>query len=64
MNLIELGLWRIREKNNIDAGLLVPVYCFYLDLTYRDSDGDDSRDTDILIINAVDGTVIDPYNGY
>ncbi|MBR6040342.1 MAG: membrane lipoprotein lipid attachment site-containing protein [Clostridia bacterium] len=61
---IELGLWRIREKNNIDAGLLVPVYCFYLDLTYRDSDGDDSRDTDILIINAVDGTVIDPYNGY
>lgn len=61
---IELGLWRIREKNNIDAGLLVPVWCFYMDLTYRDSDGEDSHDTDILIINAVDGTVIDPYNGY
>jgi hypothetical protein len=61
---IELGLWRIREKNNIDAGLLVPAWCFYMDLTYRDSDGDDSHDTDILIINAVDGTLIDPYNGY
>lgn len=61
---IELGLWRIRERNNIDAGLLVPAYCFYMDLTYWDSDGDDSHETDILIINAVDGTVIDPYNGY
>ncbi len=61
---IELGLWRIREKNNIDAGLLVPVYCFYMDLTYRNSDGDVSHDTDILVINAVDGTIIDTYNGY
>lgn len=64
---IDLGLWRIREKNTIESGLLVPVYCFYMDLVYeRESDGKTTqvKATDALIVNAVDGTVIDPWNGY
>ncbi|MBQ6078456.1 MAG: hypothetical protein IKI52_06045 [Clostridia bacterium] len=60
---IDLGLWRIREKNTVETGLLVPAYCFYLDIRYEQDFGDDNF-TDILIINAVDGTVIDPWNGY
>ena len=60
---IDLGLWRIREKNTVETGLLVPVYCFYMDIRYEQDFGDSSS-ADILIINAVDGTVIDPWNGY
>ncbi len=61
---IDLGLWRIREKNTIETGLLVPVYCFYMDISYEHESYGTERDTDILIINAVNGTVIDPWNGY
>ncbi len=64
---INLGLWRIREKNTIETGLLVPVYSFYMDLIIeREYDGRawTERTTDALLINAVDGTVIDPWNGY
>jgi hypothetical protein len=64
---INLGLWRIREKNSIETGLLVPVYCFYMDLaSEHEYDGRawTERSTDALLINAVDGTVIDPWNGY
>lgn len=59
---IDLCLWRIREKNTVETGLLVPVYCFYLDIHYEREYNRDMHD--ILIVNAVDGTVIDPYNGY
>lgn len=64
---IDLGLWRIREKNTIETGLLVPVYCYYMDLLYeREYEGRawNERATDTLIVNAVNGTVIDPWNGY
>lgn len=64
---IDLGLWRIREKNTVETGLLVPVYCFYMEIRYQGEDEDEissQRTTDTLIINAVDGTVIDPWNGY
>lgn len=64
---INLGLWRIREKNTIETGLLVPAYCFYMDLvSEHEYDGRawTERTTDALLINAVDGTVIDPWNGY
>ncbi|MBR4906692.1 MAG: hypothetical protein IKZ44_07520 [Clostridia bacterium] len=60
---IDLGLWRIREKNTVETGLLVPAYCFYMDLLYEQDFGNQNT-TDILIVNAVDGTVIDPWNGY
>ena len=64
---VDLGLWRIREKNTIETGLLVPVYCFSMDLLWeKEYDGRTStvRAADALIVNAVDGTVIDPWNGY
>ena len=60
---IDLCLWRIREKNTVETGLLVPVYCFYMALLYEQDFGN-QKTTDILIVNAVDGTVIDPRNGY
>ena len=60
---VDLGLWRIREKNTIETGLLVPVYCFYMDLWYEQDFGNE-KTSDVLIVNAVDGTVIDPWNGY
>ncbi|MBR4907236.1 MAG: hypothetical protein IKZ44_10360 [Clostridia bacterium] len=59
---IDLCLWRIREKNTVETGLLVPVYCLYMDIRYEQEYN--RNEEDILIINAVDGTVIDPYNGY
>lgn len=64
---IDLGLWRIREKNTVETGMLVPVYCFYMDIRYEKEYGNETwteKTTDTLIINAVDGTVIDPWNGY
>ena len=64
---IDLGLWRIREKNTVETGLLVPAYCFYMDILYEEEHGNETwteKTTDTLIINAVDGTVIDPWNGY
>ena len=62
---VDLGLWRIREKDSVETGLLVPAWCFYLDMDIHTEDYDGGRrPTDILIINAVDGTLIDPWNGY
>ena len=62
---IDLGLWRIREKDSVETGLLVPAWCFYLDMDIHTENYDSGRrPTDILIINAVNGTLIDPWNGY
>ena len=65
INRVDLGLWRIREKDSIETGLLVPAWCFYLDMDIHTESYDSGRrPTDILIINAVNGTLIDPWNGY
>lgn len=66
---VELGLWRIAEQNELGKGLLVPVYCFYgTDYFRRDISEDYSDETYhrgvVLIVNAVDGSVIDPDKGY
>lgn len=62
---IDLGIWRIREKDSVETGLLVPAWCFYLDMDIHTENYDSGRrPTDILIINAVNGTLIDPWNGY
>ena len=62
---VELGLWRIREKDSVETGLLVPAWCFYLDMDIHTEDYDGGRrPEDLLIINAVNGTLIDPWNGY
>ena len=71
-----LGLFRIREPNDPDAGLLVPVWFFTGMLEYSDEQKELHRDhvnsegiyydamNPLLIINAVDGSIIDPWKGY
>ena len=62
---VDLGLWRIREKDSVETDLLVPAWCFYLDMDIHTEHYDSGRrPTDILIVNAVNGTLIDPWNGY
>ena len=65
INRVDLGLWRIREKDSVETGLLVPAWCFYLDMDIHTEDYDGGRrPEDLLIVNAVNGTLIDPWNGY
>lgn len=77
---VQLGLFRIREKNDMEHGLLVPAWFFTGALAYseqmraaRIKEGfsetqaaceyyDDLNP--LLIINAIDGTIIDPMKGY
>ncbi len=69
---IELGLWRVAEQNELGKGLLVPAYCFYGTdhFTRVIKDGphdltDESyRSSILLIVNAIDGSLIDPAKGY
>ena len=68
INRIELSLERVAQPDNIDGGLLVPVWSFYGSVlcTTPEQTFDHSRGkaTPILTMNAVDGTLIDPYKGY
>ena len=65
INRVDLGLWRIREKDSVETGLLVPAWCFYLDMDIHTEHYDGGRrPEDLLILNAVNGTLIDPWNGY
>ena len=66
-----LGLQRILEKGSIKTGLLIPVWCFFGEetITYDDAsvevyNGFNYRLEPILMINAIDGTVINPIEGY
>lgn len=69
----KLCLWRIIDKNSFTEGILVPAWCFYVsvyDETTNEETGEEQKSfrkpTDVpdLILNAVDGSVIDPMNGY
>ncbi len=60
VNEVRLCLWRIFDKDSYTRGILAPVWCFYGSLNGL-------RGTEflpILILNAVDGSVIDPQQGY
>ncbi len=77
---VKLGLFRIREKNDMESGLLVPAWFFTGTFTYTEKARDAliamgefpeqaARQTygserPLLIINAIDGSIIDPYQGY
>ena len=54
---IELGLMRVYEQNNLDTGVIVPVWDFYGKINGK-SEGT------YLTINAVDGSIIDRVGGY
>ena len=68
---VQLGLFRIREQNNLESGLLVPVW--FLLGEYRPKDEQSGTASvvssynnlnPLLIINAIDGSIIDPMKGY
>lgn len=56
---VRLCLWRIIDKDSYTRGILAPVWCFYGSVNSRETERQP-----LLIINAVDGSVIDPQNGY
>lgn len=73
---ITLSLQRVMEKDNLNYGLLIPVWCFWGSDRHIESDGsvytneftseygDPCGYVPLLCINAIDGSVIDPYRGY
>ena len=62
---VKLGLWRICEYEDVEKGLLIPAWGFYA-LTEETSRFGETvvRYSLILLINAVDGSISDPQNGY
>lgn len=80
VDVIQLGLFRIREKNNLDSALLVPAWFFTGVFDYSEeaqaerlSDGLSASQAahsyydslnPLCIINAIDGSIIDPMKGY
>ena len=73
---ITLSLQRVAEQDNLNYGLLVPVWCFWgtdrhvnrdgtpLQNEYAGQCGDPCGYLPLLCVNAVDGTIIDPMKGY
>ena len=65
---VELCLQRVAQPDNIDGGLLVPVWNFYG--TMYDThdgetwDGTPWPGTPLVTLNAVNGSLIDPHKGY
>ena len=59
LDRVRLCLWRIIDKDSYTRGILAPVWCFYGSV----NSGETEREP-LLIVNAVDGSIIDPQNGY
>ena len=68
INEVKCGLFRIREKDKEDSYLLVPawVFCGWTDFGYQTSFPEQSihENVPLMIINAIDGSIIDPNQGY
>ena len=64
---VQLGLFRIREQNSMQTGLLVPAW-FFTGTVYHAGEGTKSQHYNALnplcILNAMDGSVIDADLGY
>ena len=64
---VRLGLTRIVEKNAQEQGYLVPSWTFFgsydLDDFWPDGEGHHGTEA-ILIVNALDGSIIDPDRGF
>lgn len=62
---MELGLVRLVSKDNANEGLLVPAWVFYGKKIYKGSAGGILPDEEPqIVINAIDGSVIDVTKGY
>lgn len=68
INEVRLGYMRIREKGNIEEGMMVPVWDFFgtRSTTYGEGEAYDENSAfySWLTINALDGTIIDRGFGY
>ena len=69
VNKVQKGLFRIKEKDKEDSYLLVPawLFCGWRDYGYGDSTPSadmHGESTPVMIINAIDGSIIDPNQGY
>ena len=80
LSCVRLGLMRIREENDMEHGLLIPAWFFFGTFAYTEQERDArikrgffpeeaARNTynsehPLLIINAIDGSIIDPMKGY
>ena len=71
INEIKKGLVRIKDKNNENSFLLVPAWVFYgwKDSRYGNTEFPNLDElgagaSPLIIINAIDGSVIDPDRGY
>jgi hypothetical protein len=66
---VSLSLRRIIERDSYTTGLLVPVWDFYGSFTRPEQELDglgvsDSEENPVLIVNAIDGSIIDIGKGY
>lgn len=62
---VKLGLFRIREQNSMETGLLVPAWVYNGTVTWSNGESFTRDSTDPLcVINAIDGSIIDPMKGY
>ena len=66
---VQLGLFRVREQNSWDTGLLVPAWVFHGTLTPSEQSAWNGMTvyydhSPLLIINAIDGNIIDARKGY
>jgi hypothetical protein len=70
MTRISLSLQRMTEQDSFTTGLLVPVWNFYGMITLTDEQGNkrvsdaDMAYIPLLCVNAIDGSVINPIQGY
>lgn len=71
LDYVQLGLFRIREKNDLEHGLLVPAWFFTGHQQNAEAHKGEYGDgfvydnlNPLLIINAIDGSIIDPMKGY
>lgn len=66
---VVLSLQRISEQNSVSQGLLIPTWNFYGNQANFHLDGavvtnDVYGLVPLMTINAIDGSIIDPWNGY
>ena len=66
---VRLELMRIREANSWSSGLLIPAWNFFgvRERTFNadfDNETDRTIEIPLLSVNAIDGSIIDPYKGY
>ena len=57
---VRLCLWRIFDLDSFTRGILAPVWCFYGSVNGSHT----TEFQPLLIVNAVDGSIVDPHHGY